>query len=415
MKTNGKNIYFRRLGLVGASGIVLMVSGIILMPIMTKTLPVEDYGRWVQLLTVLRIGFILSEMGISIAMLRFLPSETDKTKISDQFHTTLATILTLNLLASAVLLISPQTVANYLFGGKTELVYCIQIILPIVGINTVCLYYFRAKNQIKKYTLFTNLQAYLIVAIVGALVITYKNIMFAVAGYTLAQLVIFWIMFVIIVKEIGINAPNTAYLKSYFKFGLPILSSNITDIILGNSDRVLIGIFLSMASIGYYNAAYTIGFALMFLATPFTTVLPQTLINLYDHGKIIETKEETAKAIKYFLYLAIPAGIIVSLFGETILKIITTKEIAQESSYLIPFFVISAIISGSQGILSNYLLVIKETQLLLLIKIIAAITALALSLILIPKIGLIGAMVSMIVANTIQFSITAHRIWREKT
>ena len=415
LKLHLKDIYFQRLGLVGASGLALMVSGIILLPILTKTLPVEDYGRWVQFLIILRAAFIVSEMGISIAMLRFMPSEKDTQKVSEQFYTTLIIILTLNGLASVALLTYPQMIANYLFGGAIQLVYSASIILPITGLNIVCLYYFRARNQIKKQTLFTNMQAYLVVGIVGALVLIQKNLMIAVAGYTIAQIILFGVMFVVIAKEIGIRAPNPSYLKSYFKFGLPVASNNIMHTIIGSSDRVLIGIFMTMTYVGYYNTAYSIGFVLMFLAAPFTTVLPQTLINLYDSGKVLETKREIVRAVKMFLYLAVPAGVFVSIFRELIIKTITTQEIAQNSSYLIPIFVIGALIYGCQSIISNYLFITKETGMLLLISIITVVAAVISNLILIPLMGIIGAAIALVIANTLKIIITSYRIWGLKS
>ena len=41
-------LFIKRLGLVGLSNILVSLSAIILIPILTKTLSIQDYGVWVQ-------------------------------------------------------------------------------------------------------------------------------------------------------------------------------------------------------------------------------------------------------------------------------------------------------------------------------------------------------------------------------
>ena len=40
-------LFAQRVGLVGIVNLLVSLSGIIMLPILTKTLPIEEYGIWV--------------------------------------------------------------------------------------------------------------------------------------------------------------------------------------------------------------------------------------------------------------------------------------------------------------------------------------------------------------------------------
>ena len=46
---NDHKLFTQRIGLIGLTNLLISLSGIILLPILTKTLPIEEYGVWVQI------------------------------------------------------------------------------------------------------------------------------------------------------------------------------------------------------------------------------------------------------------------------------------------------------------------------------------------------------------------------------
>ena len=65
----------------------------------------------------------------------------------------------------------------------------------------------------------------------------------------------------LIVLKIGIRIPRfkLSTIKEYLGFGLPIVPGRISSWIVQASDRYLIGIFLSVAFVGYYSPGYALG------------------------------------------------------------------------------------------------------------------------------------------------------------
>ena len=51
-------LFAQRIGLIGITNLLVNLSGVILLPILTKTLPIEEYGIWTQI--TVTIGLIPS-------------------------------------------------------------------------------------------------------------------------------------------------------------------------------------------------------------------------------------------------------------------------------------------------------------------------------------------------------------------
>ena len=412
MNFDTKNLFIQRLGLVSISKIIVMLSSIILLPILTKTLPISEYAIWVQILVFLGMLLPISELGLTTAMLRFFPAEHNKEELRDKFHTIFIFILTSSVLLSLLPLLASQQVSNYLFGGRIEAVYFIPLIFPIIVLNNLCMSYFRARQQIKKLSIFTVLQSILIMGLVGLAVLSNPTIFQALSAYGLAQIIMFWMMVVLIIKEIGISIPTMKCLKEYLVFGLPALPQTIATWAIVGSDKFLIGLFIGITYVGYYAPAYGLGSSVMLFMAPLGTLLPSALSELHDTGRELEMWKRVQHSLYAFLVLSIPAGIVVSIFARNILELLTTTEIAINSYKIVPIIALASIIYGGQAIISNVLIVKKKMMVLTWITGISAIVCVGINLILIPKFGLLGAATALYITYLLQFGLTSQQAFR---
>ena len=412
LKNYSKNIFVQRLGLVSISKIIVMLSSILLLPILTKTLPTSEYAIWVQILVFLGMLLPIAELGLTTAMLRFFPGENDKEELRDKFHTIFIFILTTSILVSLLPLLSSQQVSNYLFGGRVEVVYFIPLIFPIVVLNNLCMSYFRARQQIKKLSTFTVLQSILVMGLVALSILSNPTIFQALSAYGIAQIIMFWMMFAIIIKEIGISIPTLKWLKQYLVFGLPVLPQTIATWAIVGSDKFLIGLFIGITYVGYYAPAYGLGSSVMLFMAPLGTLLPSALSELHDTGRELEMWKRVQHSLYAFLALSIPTGIVISIFAKNILELLTTPEIAVNSYKIVPIIALASIIYGGQAIISNVLIVKKKMMVLTWITIISAIVCVGINLILIPKFGLLGAATALYITYLIQFGLTTQQAFK---
>ena len=70
-------------GIVGLAELLIGLSGIILLPILTKNLPIVDYGIWVQFAVTLGLISLFATCALPFTMVRFLAAEKDRKEIQE--------------------------------------------------------------------------------------------------------------------------------------------------------------------------------------------------------------------------------------------------------------------------------------------------------------------------------------------
>ena len=78
-------LFAQRVGLTGIVNIIVSLRGLILLPILTKTLGTDLYGVWTLILVTISLLMPLGLLGLSNVMIRFFAAEKDKNKIRQDF------------------------------------------------------------------------------------------------------------------------------------------------------------------------------------------------------------------------------------------------------------------------------------------------------------------------------------------
>jgi len=412
-KINGysKNTFVRRVGLVSVSKIILTLSSIVLLPILTKTLPVSEYAIWVLFLVIIGLLMPIADIGLTTAMLRFFPTETTK-ELTDKFQTIFLFILTSSVLISALLILTSQQTANYLFDGRAEIIKYIAFLFPVIVLNNVCMSYFRARQQIKRLTAFTIIQSVAVTGMVCIAVLSSPNLMQAIGAYGIGQIILFWIMYGLIIKEIGFGSVDFKRLKEYLSFGYPALPQAIAGWMITGSDKFIIGMFLGITYVGYYAPAYGLGSAVLLFMAPLGTLLPSALSELQDTGREVEMWARVRQSIIIFFILSCLSGLVISLFAKNILELLTTPEIAENSYTIVPMIVVASIVYGCQAILSNVLIVKKRIGVMAKITIISAVIGLGANFIFIKQLGIFGASLSLYIMYVVMGLLTMYSVFK---
>lgn len=112
--------------------------------------------------------------------------------------------------------------------------------------------------------------------------------------------------------------------------------------------------------------------------------------------------------MKYFLALAIPSALGLSLLSKQILTILSTPEIAEQGYLITPFLAVSGLLFGLCAIVTQILMLEKKTRITGTIWIVAAILNLGLNIIFIPRIGILGAAVTTLGAFSLAFAFSMY-------
>ncbi|MBV1768384.1 MAG: oligosaccharide flippase family protein, partial [Methanobacterium sp.] len=184
------------------------MSAIILLPILTKNLTIVDYGIWVQLIATMGLIPNVTNLGLTYSMVRFFPSmKNHKKEIQEAFYSIFFVVLIVSILVSLGFLLSSKTI-SILFGNNIVITLILPFILLFTSLNFVFLNFFRTFQQMRMYSLFMLLQSYINLIIAAYLVISGYSIIYVVIGVLITQILIFILMGLLLIKEIGIKVPK---------------------------------------------------------------------------------------------------------------------------------------------------------------------------------------------------------------
>ncbi|MFC1984223.1 flippase [Chloroflexota bacterium] len=405
---NEYKLFAQRIGLIGITNLIVNLSGIILLPILTRTLPIDDYGIWIQVSVTIGLIPAVATLGLPYTMVRFLAVAKKREEIQQGFYSIAFIVLCASVIASLLLFLFSEPIASALLNHNLTIATILSLIVFIQCLNVLLINYFRTFQQIKNYSMFSFIRVCLNIAFITYFVLSGYGILGAVIGFLISSLVLFLIQAFLIVSKIGIVIPKLIHTREYLAFGLPLIPTALSHWVVNSSDRYVIGIFLGTAFVGYYSPGYILGSIITMLIAPLIFMLPAVLSKYYDENNIDAVKTVLRHSLKYFLVLAIPATFGLSLLSKPLLTILSTPEIASQGYLITPFVAVSFILFGAHTIIAQILPLKKKTKIEGTIWIMAAILNLGLNLIFVPYMGILGAAITTLIAFTFAFILTTH-------
>ncbi len=403
---NDYKIFVQRIGLVGITNILIALSAFILLPIVTKSFTINDYGTFVIINTTISLIPAFASLGLPYTMVRFLSAEKDKEKIKEDFYSISGIVLISSFIISALLFLLSKNVGAVLFNGDVNLAMLVSVIVFMACINALLLNFFRTFQQMRRYSLILIVQTYLGVFLISYFAINGLGIFYAAVGILIANIISFFIMIIFILSNIGFIIPKFKNMREYLSFGLPTIPANLSSWIVDSSDRYVIGILLGSAFVGYYSPGYTLGNILVMVFAPFSILLPSVLPRYYEEKNNEKVRMYLKYSIKYFLLISIPAAFGLSILSKPILLILTTPEIALNGYLVTPFVAVSALLFGFYAIAGNILILEKRTKIMGSIWLIAAVLNLSLNIVFVPYFGILGAAAITLIAYLAAFILT---------
>ena len=181
--------------------------------------------------------------------------------------------------------------------------------------------------------------------------------------------------------------PSNSYL---FRYSFPILMSGIISYGAAYADRFVVSGLMSLSELGIYNFALLIASAISFLAIPFNNILMPKFSEFFGRGekdRIASTSEVSTTLLSYFY---VPSALGIAALAPIILNLLGgTQYVAGSMPLRIIMFATALFIT--QNIIVQAVASIRRTRLLLYSSSIALVGNIALSIVLIPPFGLIGA------------------------
>lgn len=398
------------MGVIGIAQLIISAKGIILLPILTRYLGAEGYGLWVQAMATISVLLPLMVLGLPYSMTRIFPSRDSIEEVSKDFYSISFLVVLASLIVSSFLLLFPEFLADAIFEGNILVVRIVAVILFIYSSNNLMINVFRAFREMRKFSLFNVGYKLGEIALAALFVVLGYGLIGALIALLIVRGSLFLILVLLLLRRLKFSFPDLSRTKEYLDFGVPTVPSNLSHWIVSTSDRYLIGIFLSATYVGYYNPGYSIGHVVPFMiASVYGLVLPPTLSDYYEKGKISELEQIMELSLKYFFIVSIPFFFGMLLLYEPVLVLLTGDiVIATEGGIIAIYSAFTGIIYGIGMLLSQILVLKKRTKIIGMKWTIAAVVNLGANIILIPIFGIVGAAITTVLAYSIATALTLY-------
>jgi O-antigen/teichoic acid export membrane protein len=401
-------LFTQRVGLVGLVGIISTLSNIVLLPILTRNMSLTDFGIWSQVNVTLGLISTLMLLGLPDAFTRYAAAAKSKSEMQERFYTAFVMILVWGSIIALLFLGSSEMLAAALFHNNEAVSKIVPLIILIHSLNILLSYYFRTAQKMKKYSLFSLLTILFDLALITLFVASGKGIFGAVMALLLSRAILFSIMLFLVIKDIGIIMPKFKDARSYLVFGVPLVPSILSNWVINSSDRFVINLLLGTAAVAIYSPGYILGNIIGMFIGPVGLILPVSLSKYHDEYREDLAALILSRSLRYYLALAIPAAVGVSLLSKPILLLLSTYVIASQGYIITPFIAASMLLSGITTIFYNVLALKKKTVHMSVIWIVAAILNLIMTVVLVRYAGIIGGAIATLAAFTFIFLFMAY-------
>ena len=383
-----KNTIFFSIGNFGSK-----IINFFLVPLYTNILSVAEYGT-VDLMTILTTVLVpIITLNLSEAVLRFsLDKDADREKILN--------IVTLVSMITALISIVMIPVLK-IFEITSPYSLLLAMYILTFSISSILLCYMRGIEKLLDYSVISIIQTILIATLNIIFLTKFKM---GIRGYIVAYIVSYITTIILcfirsnMIKHLSFKL-DKKLLKEMLKYSVLLIPNSLMWWIMNSMDRVMVTSIINVEANGIYAVSYKIPSIL----TTFTNIFNQAWMYSAVKEKNSKDKDEyTTKIFKALSIFVTTVLILILVILKPLLKIYVGNKFYDAWKSVPPLLIGSAILTlGS--FLANEYTAHKDSKGFLFSSLTGAVINLILNVILIPRIGVLGAAVATCISYMVVF------------
>lgn len=189
----------------------------------------------------------------------------------------------------------------------------------------------------------------------------------------------------------------------------------VATTIYTNLDTVMLGFMTDDTMLGYYNAAVKIKGILVSVVTALGVVLLPRLSFYLESGRETEFRRIARSAMQVVLVMAVPLTLYCMLEAENIIRLLSGREYLPAVPAMIAIMPTLLLIGLSNVTGIQILVPLGKERLTVRSTVWGAATDLVLNLILIPRLGALGAAIGTLAAETVVLAVQLYYLREERT
>ncbi|MCD8331652.1 MAG: oligosaccharide flippase family protein, partial [Oscillospiraceae bacterium] len=363
-------------------------------PIYTRLLSTEDYGMYSVFMTWLNILTVFATLNLSSG-----PYYNGMLKYEKEGDRYTSSIQTLGVLCTAVCFLI-FTALYPLIQGVIGLPYHLAALMFVVTLVNPAFLFWSVQQRLNyKYRaliLVTVINSALAPIIGIALVVFggchYEGIIY---GYVFGNLIVCGCFFIRNYVK-GRQVYSKPYWRYATKLGIPLIPHYLSQMVLGQSDRVMIKYFCGASDAGIYSLAYQVSLIMNLVITGINNSLTPWMYRSLRDKAYKQIKKSTTQLILLIGILST----IAMLIAPEIVAILGTREYLS-AVWIIPPVMLSACITFAYCMWGTVLFFFEETKKVAVATSSGAIINVILNALLIPRFGFLAAAYTTLIGYAI--------------
>lgn len=373
----------------------------LLVPLYTHILSPSDFGSLDLLLGFANLITLTVALEVSQAAQRFYPDTIDEFRrrklFSTAFYFSAAAYLLFVVLAWPS---APQLASAVM--GRPGLISVFRIGLIYVFMNGIYIFLLnqlRCELRSRAYSL-ASFSSSLITTIASVVLtlIAHQGLMGLVAAMAIGSTAGTVLTLCLVWKRFCIQF-DTSLLKRLLRFSLPLVPSSLAVFVNTYVDRLLINLFLSTAEVGVYGFAIRVASLATILMVAFQASLTPLLYARYSEPG---TPAQLARLFRWFVVCALIAIVVLAGCSSSLVHWFAPRGFSQ-AQMVIPLLALS-LLMAQMYIFAPGPALQSKTHIFIAVNGGVALLNALLNLLMIPRLGLIGAALATGVASGAGFS-----------
>ena len=382
----------------GLGSVAAPIVGFFLLPVYTRFLTPSDYGILETLSATTSIISIFLIFGMDSSLFRFYFESKVNRDQRRVLGTTSIFLWALAILVTAGLAANAGSISQLLFR-QTGLVRVLDVAFlsaAVAAILKIPMLVFRIHNQPVRYATISLVQTLLTASLCVLFVVGLKaGVLGIMVGTLVAATVATLAAYYLVRAEMSYSF-SFGLLKSMLRYSSPVLLAGLALWVSNLSDRYFLLAYSTTTELGLYSVGNKFASAVGLAISAFTLAWPQAAFSVLDQDQ--ETRNRLySRALTYFVFAGCSIVLVLSLFGDQLVALMTTPEFFEGAS-VIPILGLGLVFNGCYTIFATGMNITKKMGRIFLVTGIPAVLNLALNYLLIPPYGMIGAAWSTLVS-----------------
>jgi len=203
-------------------------------------------------------------------------------------------------------------------------------------------------------------------------------------------------------------------LKSLFIYGLPLSSTLMMNMMINNSDRIMLSWLKGNEYTGLYSAVYDLtNFSLVIMVMSVNLALYPLIIKAYENNNQEKTQDLLGKNTIALVLISLPLLLVFLCIPQQLADLLLGQKFRETGAAVMPVIGIATFIWGIKAYYFDLsFLITRKTTPLFIISIIGMLSNILLNYILIPRYGINGAAYATLITSITVLCLTM--IWSRK-